>query len=161
MRNPAKAFVGKADHRLAVELRGKRLGQRRAKHGSADRTARDTVQKVVVVRLRLEFPLVDRAAAPLCFDAVFSGQMLCEELMSSGDPSVERERPLVADGNREPGVNKTLPVVRRIARFPATFGIIQLNPSRSPCCLRYSVMGFEDAPTYLPCDGRITPAREL
>ena len=66
-----KAFVGKADHRLAVELRGKRLGQRRAEHGAADRTARDTVQKVVVVRLRFEFPLVDRAAPPLCFDAVF------------------------------------------------------------------------------------------
>lgn len=71
--NPARAFVGKADHRLAVELRGKRLGQRRSKHGSADRTACDTVQKVVVARLRLEFPLIDRAAAPLCFDAVFGG----------------------------------------------------------------------------------------
>ena len=32
LRNHARAFVGKADHRLAVKLRGKRLGQRRAKH---------------------------------------------------------------------------------------------------------------------------------
>ena len=44
--------------------------------------------------------------------------MLREELMSSGDPSVERERPLVADGNREPRVNETLPVVRVVDDVP-------------------------------------------
>ena len=35
----------------------------------------------------------------------------------------------------------------RIARLPATEGIIQLKPMRSPAWRRYSVIGFEDAPT--------------
>ena len=99
---------------------------------------------MVVVRLRLEFPLVDRAAAPLCFDAVFGGQMLREELMSSGDPSVERERPLVADGNREPRMNKTLPVVRVVDDMPdCPFpGDIRNHPVESePVALLFAVFG--------------------
>ena len=46
-----------------------------------------------------------------------------------------------------------------MARFPATDGIIQLKPRRSPLWRRYSVIGFEDAPTYRPCAGRTTPAQ--
>ena len=46
----------------------------------------------------------------------------------------------------------------RIARLPATDGIIQLKPRRSPLWRRYSVIGFEDAPTYLPWAGRTIPA---
>ena len=47
----------------------------------------------------------------------------------------------------------------RIVRRPAMFGMRQLQPTRSPGTLRYSPIGFEEAPMYLPCDGRSTFAK--
>ena len=97
--------------------------ERRAQHGGADRASRRAVQPVVIAALRLQFPFVDPPAAPLGLHPVFGGQVFGEQLMDAWNSAVEREAPLVAERDREPGVNKTFPIIDVLLVYIG-FGIV-------------------------------------
>ena len=73
---------------------------------------------MVVGTVWLEFPFVNPAAAPLGLHPVFGGEVFGEQLVDAGNTPVERKTPLVAELNRETGVNKTLPVVGVVNHMP-------------------------------------------
>ena len=81
--------VGEFDFRSGSGLRRAEFRKRRAEHRRADGASRRAVQPVVVRALRLQFPLVHPPAAPLGLHPVFGGQVFGEQLMDTGDPSVE------------------------------------------------------------------------
>lgn len=86
--------------------------ERRAEHGSADRTADQTVEPVVVVPFRSQFPFIDRASAPGGLDAVFRRQMFGKKLMLERLPPEERKATFVPHWNTQPSMNETFPEVR-------------------------------------------------